>query len=153
MKVYKKRFLIVVICIILFVIIALLFDKNNNYLNEGKYAKENLAENVTMEIMDDALTNTGTKVIITDLSNNDNTYGKDYSIERYENNKWVELKKLENNAVTTMEGYEVNEDNILIMEINWEKIYGTLTSGRYRLIKTVRNSFSDKKYILVEFNL
>lgn len=152
MKVYKKRFLIVVICIILFVIIVLLFDKNNNYLNEGKYAKENLAENVTMEIMDDTLTNTGTKVIITDLSNNYNTYGKDYSIERYENNKWVELKKLENNVVTTMEGYEVNEDNILIMEINWEKIYGTLTS-RYRLIKTVRNSFSDKKYILVEFNL
>ena len=53
-----------------------------------------------------------------------------------------------------MEGYKVNEDDILIMEINWEKIYGSLTSGRYRLIKTVRNNnFSDKKYILVEFNL
>ena len=53
-----------------------------------------------------------------------------------------------------MEGYKVNEDNILIMEINLEKIYGSLTSGRYRLIKTVRNNnFSDKKYILVEFNL
>ena len=64
------------------------------------------------------------------------------------------IKKLENNVVTTMEGYKVNEDNILIMEINLEKIYGSLTSGRYRLIKTVRNNnFSDKKYILVEFNL
>lgn len=147
MKAYKKRFLIVVICIILFVVIVLLFDKNNNYLNEGKYVKENLAENVTMEIMDGTLTNTGAKVIITDVSNNDNTYGKDYSIEKYENNKWVELKKLENNVVTTMEGYKVNE-------VNWEKIYGSLTSGRYRLIKTVRNnSFSDKKYILVEFYL
>ena len=64
------------------------------------------------------------------------------------------IKKLENNVVTTMEGYKVNEDDILIMEINWEKIYGSLKSGRYRLIKTVRNNnFSDKKYILVEFNL
>lgn len=46
----------------------------------AKYTQEQLAEN------------TGAKVIITDVSSNDNTYGKDYSIEKYENTKWVELK-------------------------------------------------------------
>ena len=52
-----------------------------------------------------------------------------------------------------MEGYKVNEDDILIMEINWEKIYGSLTSGRYRLIKTVRNNnFSDKKYFTINLS-
>ena len=46
----------------------------------NEYTQEQLAEN------------TGAKVIITDVSSNDNTYGKDYSIEKYENTKWVELK-------------------------------------------------------------
>ena len=36
----------------------------------AKYTQEQLAEN------------TGAKVIITDVSSNDNTYGKDYSIEK-----------------------------------------------------------------------
>lgn len=128
----------------------------SNVFESGKIESEEMLENVTMVIKDGTLTKTGATIVITDLSGDDNTYGKDFRIDKKENNKWKKLDVVvKGNYGFHMVGYEVNEDNILEMKIDWNWLYGKLDTGEYRLVKsaavTKDNSYLGSKYVYAEF--
>ena len=125
-------------------------------LNDDYLIKESdivIADNVTMEIMSDTLTKTSATVVITDLSGSNYTYSKNYNIEKYEDEKWWVIKPLIKNEITTTEGYSVDENNSLTMNLNWEKKYGELNKGRYRIVIKVSDNWPDGKYTTAEFTI
>lgn len=138
----KKRVIIVLSALVVFVLAitcAIVFIPN--------YAEPiNLAENITMEIKEGTLTKTGATIVITDLSGKNNTFNKEFRIDQKRGGKWYTLKDNSKNVVDVMPGQE--EDKKLEQELNWEKNYGTLSDGYYRIVKKINN-----KDIVVEFEI
>ena len=113
---------------------------------------DDFLSDITMEIKDGTLTNSGATIIIRDGRPGENVYGSDYQIDKFINNSWKSLPKLVSNYGFTDIGYLVDKTNKLELDINWELLYGKLESGKYRIIKRVFLDNDDtKKYISTEF--
>lgn len=145
----KKRVIIVVSVLVLLIVLLTLI-----ICFKSREVKDlNLAENITMKIKEGSLTNTGATVIITDLSGNENLdlISKEFKIDYKKNEKWYRLESKIKHEVTVMTGENVvdNKDNTYTQEINWERYYGKLGKGHYRIVKEVKTNL----YIAVEFDL
>lgn len=145
----KKRVVIVVgVLVLLIVILALIIC-----FKPREIKNLNLAENITMEIKDGSLTNTSTTVIITDLSGDESVdlTNKEFKIDYKKNWKWYRLESKIKNEVTvrTSDNTMENGDNAYTQEINWEKYYGKLDKGHYRIVKEVKADL----YIVAEFDI
>lgn len=160
----KKKFIIVGIVILSIIVMYFVISNVNTEMElVEEEILENVTmtkilENVTMTIKEGTLTKTGATVIITDISGDDNTYGEFFRIDKKENNKWKKVDVVvKGNYGFHMVGYEVNEDNILEMKIDWNWLYGELDTGEYRLVKSAsvskNNSYLGEKYIYVEFSI
>ena len=106
-------------------------------LNDDYLVKESdivIADNVTMEIVSGTLTKTSATII-------------------YEDEKWWVIKPLIGNEITTLEGYSVDENNTLTMDLNWERKYGELKEGRYRIVVKVSDNWPNGKYTTAEFTI
>lgn len=140
----KKRVIIVLSTLVVFVLAitcAIVFIPN--------YAEPiNLAENITMEIKEGTLTKTGATIVITDLSGKNNTFSKEFRIDQKRGGKWYTLKDKSKNKVDVVAGQKGEENKKLEQELNWEKNYGTLSDGKYRIVKEINN-----KDIVVEFEI
>lgn len=106
---------------------------------------------VTMSIKDGTLTNSSVVVIIEDLNENKYVYSEAFLIEKRENDKWIEIKTINDDYGFNEMGYLVNEDNKLEMKQDWFKIYGNLEKGKYRLVKSIFDN--GYKYFSVEFEI
>ena len=140
----KKRVIIVLSALVVFVLAitcAIVFIPN--------YAEPiNLAENITMEIKEGTLTKTGATIVITDLSGKNNTFNKEFRIDQKRGGKWYTLKDKRKNVVDVVAGQKGEENKKLEQELNWEKNYGTLSDGKYRIVKEINN-----EDIVVEFEI
>ncbi len=139
----KKRVIIVLSSLVVFVLAitcAIVLIPN--------YAQPiDLAEDITMEIKEGTLTKTGATIVITDLSGKNNTFSKEFRIDQKRGGKWYTLKDNSKNVVDVMTGQK-EEDKKIEQELNWEKNYGTLSDGYYRIVKKINN-----KDIVVEFEI
>ena len=113
--------------------------------NTGKTAKTKSAyevtevENVSMSIS--AITPTGAKLLIKDTNENK-------EIETKSGSDWYELQtKIENYGFHEL-GYLPNENGELTFNVDWERLYGNLKQGTYRIIKEVNH-----QYISVSFEI
>lgn len=145
----KKRVIIVLgVLVLLIVILALIIC-----FKPREIKNINLAENITMKIKEGSLTNTGATVIITDLSGDENLdlISKEFKIDYKKNDKWYRLESKIKNEVTVMTTDNVmeNGDNTYTQEINWERYYGKLDKGHYRIVKEVKTNL----YIAAEFDI
>lgn len=138
----KKRVIIVLSALVVFVLAitcAIVLIPN--------YAEPiDLAEDITMEIKEGTLTKTGATIVITDLSGKNNTFSKEFRIDQKRGGKWYTLKDKSKNEVDVMPGQQENKK--IEQELNWEKNYGTLSDGYYRIVKKINN-----KDIVVEFEI
>lgn len=124
--------------------------KKENLMNKCSIKIDDL-ENVSMTIKEDTLTNKGATVIITDTSDRNNIYGEGYQLEKEENGVWVEMKPKHDMTFISI-GYSVNENHTLELKVNWDYHYGTLESGKYRILKdTSYAGEGTKHYITTEF--
>lgn len=145
----KKRVVIVVSVLVLFVVLLALLI----CFKPKEIKNLNLAENITMKIKEGSLTNTGATVIITNLSSDENVnlINSEFKIDYKKNEKWYRLESKIKHEVTVMTGENVvdNKDNTYTQEINWERYYGKLDKGHYRIVKEVKTDL----YIAVEFDI
>lgn len=139
----KKRVIIVLSSLVVFVLAitcAIVLIPN--------YAEPiDLAEDITMEIKEGTLTKTGATIVITDLSGKNNTFSKEFRIDQKRGGKWYTLKDKSKNKVNVVAGQQ-EEGKKLEQQLNWEKNYGTLSDGYYRIVKKINN-----KDIVVEFKI
>lgn len=140
----KKRVIIVLSSLVVFVLAitcAIVLIPN--------YAEPiDLAEDITMEIKEGTLTKTGATIVITDLSGKNNTFSKEFRIDQKRGGKWYTLKDKSKNKVNVVAGQQEEENKKLEQQLNWEKNYGTLSDGYYRIVKKINN-----KDIVVEFKI
>ena len=145
----KKRVVIVVGILVLFVVLLALII----CFKPREIKNLNLAENITMKIKEGSLTNTGATVIITDLSGDENVdlINRKFKIDYKKNDKWYRLEsKIKNEvSVMTTDNAMENGDNTYTQEINWERYYGKLGKGHYRIVKEVKTDL----YIAAEFDI
>ena len=138
----KKRVIIVLSSLVVFVLAIIC-----TIVLIPNYAEPiDLAEDITMEIKEGTLTKTGATIVITDLSGKNNTFSKEFRVDQKRGGKWYTLKDKSKNEVDVMPGQQENKK--LEQELNWEKNYGTLSDGYYRIVKKINN-----KDIVVEFEI
>lgn len=102
-----------------------------------------MKDNIVMTIEENSLTPISATIIIIDNNNESHWYANDYKIQKNQNGKWNDIYEYIDICEISK---SVNEDKILRQNINWEKKYGKLKSGHYRIVKTVVD-----KYIYSEF--
>lgn len=148
----KKELLIKIILIVLIFggLIYYLKSLNNAKVTLIKDNNEYTLKNVTMELKENTLTNSGATIIITDNNKVKYTYEEYYKLEKRIDHIWYELKPSGDVLFNEM-GYLVDDNNELEMNIDWSKTYGNLTSGKYRIIKRIYDG--EYKYFSVEFDL
>lgn len=94
-------------------------------------------ENVTIEVLQDTITNKSLEILITDNNKDQYGWGVEFRVQEKVNGEWKELK-YESDDLTWIEiAYELNKDNQLTQKLNIEKYYGTLANGIYRIVKPV----------------
>ena len=125
----KKVWMILTIIIVVIAITAI-----SIWLSQPNKQKTNQVDGVSIEIKEGTLTNTGATIIITDTTNKDYSYGEPYKIDKKENGKWIEAPKVKEDVFFNMPAYQLDENNEIVREVNWEWIYGELTPGTYRFV-------------------
>lgn len=94
-------------------------------------------ENVNVYIAD--LSAKGATLIIRDTNDEPYTYGDWYKLEKYVDGKWVDVEPLVDDYFFNEMGYVPNENDEVRFTMNWEKIYGELPLGSYRILKQANN--------------
>ena len=112
----------------------------------------NELENVVMEIVEGTLTREGAKILITDLSGQNYTYGSEFWLEKQDGSLWQTLSPIHDDYFWNDIAYHVDINNKLMLETNWEYMYGKLDNGKYRLVKKVLEE-DTPKYISVVFEI
>lgn len=137
------------------------------YINEEIYVNDDIGDevelneldHVSMSIKEGTLTKTGATIIIHDLSGHKYVYGSPYIVEKKVNDKWVEVKNICDNCAFNAMAYGVDQDGILEFNCNWERMYGKLNTGYYRIVKDafIKSerpiTEEDIKYFSVEFEI
>jgi hypothetical protein len=71
-----------------------------------------------------------------------------------ENNEWKQVPIiLEGNYGWNSIGYYVGEDGTREMNINWEWLYGKLSKGHYRIVKSISLEPYVREYFSCEFDI
>ncbi len=109
----------------------------------------NNIENIKMEIKEGTLTKTGATIIIKDTNVKHYMYGLHFRIDKKEENYWKPLLAKENVIFNDIV-YNIRELNQ-----DWSLLYGELSEGKYRLVKSVctNEGCSKKAYFSVEFEI
>lgn len=92
-------------------------------------------KDVTLTVKENTVTSKGATFILKNNSDKEYWYGPQYTIERKENDKWIEImldEPLSWNAID----YKLKANEETILNIDWFHNYGELEKGEYRLIKT-----------------
>lgn len=114
---------------------------------EDAYFDEN---GVQITVNKDSISNTGVEIIITNTGGDPGGWGESYSIEKKESNSWTKVIPISEVYFTAI-GLE-SPYYYLKNKINWEKFYGKLSPGIYRIVKD-RYSSGYKYYYSDEFEI
>ena len=123
----KTKIFIIILLICVMGIIA--------YIICDETSKTGKINDITMIIKKNTLTNKEATVIIQDNTGvGTYIYGESFKIEKKIDDKWNEVKKI-NNAAFNYKAYYVDRNGMLEMNCEWEYIYGELAPGEYRIVK------------------
>ena len=104
-------------------------------VNEIEYNRDR--ENVTIEVLEDTITNESLKILITDNNEYQYGWGVEFRVQQKIDEKWEDLKYVSDDLSWIEIAYVLNEDNQLTQTLNIEKYYGRLSKGTYRIVKPV----------------
>lgn len=120
-------------------------------LGEEFTEEVNALEGAEFIVDADQVTPTGITYTISNQSEKDLSYGRDYSLQQEKDGKWYRIEPKSELAVT-LELLWIPAGNTDTEEISWEDAYGKLPSGNYRILK----NFSDNErgyYLTGEFSI
>ena len=127
---------------------------NNEQLQNESYKdneEKNIQDKFSKIIKEDTLTKTGATIIISDISEQENTYGEWFRIDKKINGFWSELETINNDYGFNDIALTVGESKQLEINTDWSKLYGELEKGEYRLVKTLYDN--EHIYLSVEFTI
>lgn len=121
---------IIVFCIIVIIILSAV-NSSSVVLAELK-----TIEGVEMRIKEGTLTNKSATIVIENMTDIAYVTGRKYKIDKNIDGNWYQMKMKED-MLTTADGLLIKNGNPLEMDLNWERYYGQLEPGKYRIVKGV----------------
>ncbi len=112
---------------------------------EEENMEVNTLQQVTLEINQEDVLATELAYTITNHSQKDLNYGRDYFLQVEKSGNWYQVVPAQEVAIT-LELLWVPAGSVQKDKINWEYFYGELKPGHYRLIKPV--SDGEKRHLL-----
>ena len=125
--------------------------QNKSYKDTDEKELQDKYSKISLSIKKDTITKTGATIIISDISEQENTYGEWFRIDKKTNGFWEELKPIDDNYVFTDIAYKIGENHQLEMNTDWSKLYGELEPGEYRIVKELYDN--GDIYLAVEFTI
>lgn len=107
----------------------------SNFIATGPTIEANQVKNVSMTIKEGTLTNTGVTIIIENKNEKKHEYDENFRIDKRINNKWEEVKVINNNYVINDIAFIIGKDGIAEQKVDWKNLYGELGEGEYRIVK------------------
>ena len=116
------------------------FDETKTEGGIGQYIPE--SENDTIAVMMEVnnVTTSGLTVHFRQYDKRDTeelTYGQAYTLQVLNGDKWENVPMIIDNGGFTDEGYILPAQGEASMETNWEWLYGKLSTGTYRITKSI----------------
>lgn len=99
-----------------------------------------------MSIKEGSLSAGGLKVTVYNNSDKDVIFGEDYCLKRQESGEYVDVPYILDSWGFHDIGYNIPKNKAASQEIDWRWLYGTLTPGRYQLIKDINVQQPDGSY-------
>lgn len=114
---------------------------------------EDINKNVTLEVAKNTVSPTGLTLIIKNNSFNSFMYGEDYNLFHEVSGQWMNVSMVTDEPYVILIGYPVPPISKKIKVIDWEKWYGELAPGQYRIgIEfTSSNDQNIKDFITTDF--
>lgn len=106
-----------------------------NWINMDYYNRR--PENVTIEVLEDTITNETVEILITDNNEDYYAWGEEFRIQKKENENWQDVPVKTDEMIFNSIAWIPNKNNQLKMKIDYGKYYGKLESGIYRVVKTI----------------
>ncbi len=150
----KKTMLTILICG--FMVLGITGCGNSkNEFDIGNKSDIKISQNdVVMTIKDGTLKNTGATLVLTNNSDKNFQYGNPYEIQIKKNGEW---HKINVELTFTLPAFSLKSKESKEIELNWENGYGKLSSGTYRIIKSIDYEKEEGNFetfnIAVEFNI
>jgi hypothetical protein len=115
-------------------------------------------DDATLSVIEDTVSSKGLTIELNYYGEDEGTTGAWYALYIYEDDKWNELEYItDENIAWVMIAYIVKRNVPSQMEINWENLYGDLSSGRYLIVKQFNNREKpgevDMYYLACEFSI
>ena len=130
----------------IFVIKAIYEGKDIEYYFMAKINEINVTDvEVIMQLKENTLSSTGLTMILKNQSDLNIQYGNPYSIEIYQNGYWKTVELI-NDISFTLPAYGLNKGESKEISIDWERGYGKLSKGKYRIVKDFSYE-EDEKYV------
>lgn len=128
---------------------------NKNEFDIGKKSNVKIVEKgVSLTVKKSTLTETGATLIFKNDSDMDVQYGNPYEMEIKKDGEWHEINV---ELYFTLPAFLLKSKETKEFELNWENGYGKLSSGDYRIIKSIdiekEDGTFDTSYVSAEFTI
>jgi len=156
----KKIFILLVVVLILITLSSC--NNQNSTITMMSYEIDEYEVNnysdASMVILDESITSKGLTLEFNYYGEDEGTTGTWYTIFLYEDSKWNEMSYItDENIAWTMIAYIVEKNQASQMSLDWEWIYGELSTGRYLIVKQFTNHRGpgdfDNYYLACEFTI
>ena len=97
-------------------------------------------ENVTIEVLEDSITNTSVKILITDNNKDTYCYEEFFAVEEKINGEWKRLDYISDDIGWIEILYSLKNNNQLDQVLDIEEYYGKLDEGIYRIVKVIKDN-------------
>lgn len=111
-----------------------------------KYETVNNFEGVTMAVKDGIASSTGSTVILKNKSSNQFIYGEYFSLEKKSNGSWYQVPAVIENYGFDAIGHNLASGEDSEWTVDWKWLYGSLSTGEYRIVKDILKFKSPGKY-------
>ena len=129
----------------------ILFTGCGQKLGEEFTQEVNTLGGAEITVDESMVTSIGITYMISNQSDQDLNYGQDYGLQKEKDGKWYQVEP-RNPVAVTLELLWLPAGNTDTLEISWETSYGTLSSGHYRIVKSVSDN-ENSYYLAGEFDI
>lgn len=126
-------------------------------LEPTQYDIVNNFNDVIMVVKEDSVSPTEVTLVFENHSENEAIYSDDFVLEKESNGNWYQVPTVIENYGFNDIGYNLLPDEVEDFTVEWEWLYGSLDSGKYRVVKRVldfrRTGDYEGYYLTAEFTI
>lgn len=121
-------------------------DNSLSGLEPTSYPGVNVLDGVHMETIEETVTPTGLTLLFENETDIEFTYGLEHVLEINLDGDWYKVPLIVEAYAYEDIGYILSGNESAELVVDWERLYGTLDPGEYRIVKEVLDVFGPGQY-------